>query len=170
MVREELIIISAVDEMTLIIIWYMISACAHGCVEVLWSLKCPILSRILWHPPWFDFQQHFPRQSGRVEGVCVCVCWSLGLVLCAWVSFRTQTVPILSHYRDRWAAVTERAGCMHVMDHCSRARRCRFSLWHFFHSVSISPASWSEVVLQRLSARPLGACKLLFDISGFFFR
>lgn len=80
----------------------------------------------------------------------------------------TQTVQILSHYRDRWAAVTERAGCMHVMDHCSRARRCRFSLWHFFYSVSISPPSWSEVLLRRLK-QSSSAHKLLFDISACFF-
>lgn len=60
-------------------------------------------------------------------------------------------------------------GCVHVMDHCSRARRCRFSPWHFFYSPSISLASWSEVVLRQLSA----ACEFIpstFSAGGFYFQ
>lgn len=62
---------------------------------------------------WFQMSPPFPQQT-CVEGLCVCACPSLAL--CACVSFRPQTVPTLSHYRDRWAAVMERASGLSARD------------------------------------------------------
>ena len=101
--------------MTVIIIWHII-LCARGCVCVCVCVYGRVYS-LTSTSVWFQTFPPFP--------VRVCVRWDLRLRV--WVSFRTQTVPVLSHYRDRWAAVTERAGCVHVMDRCSRAEEMQIS-------------------------------------------
>lgn len=152
MVREELIVISAVDDFDHYLI-YDIRVCTWLCVWRCW---------ILWHPPWFDFQMFSPFHA-HSAGMCVSVC----VEVCVY-GYKFPSGPRL--YRSCHITGTDdlqwrsERGCMHVMDHCSRTRRCRFPLFCFSFALR---ASWSEVVLRRFSTRTLGALKL--DIPACFY-
>lgn len=132
-------------------------SCVHMvvCMEVLNSLA----SALVW------FSNVFSISCAFCWHVCVCAC--VCVEVCVY-GYKFPSGPRL--YRSCHITGTDdlqwrsERGCVHVMDHCSRTRRCRFPLFCFSFALR---ASWSEVVLRRFSTRTLGALKL--DIPACFY-